>query len=776
MGKKDLKRQAAEAAAAYTESDAVAERPSKKPRVDSRSLFVRGLASHTTTETLTDFFSQHFPVKHATVVVDRQTKSSRGFGFVTFTDVEDTQAAKEQLQGHKVDGRPISLDVAESRHRQPGAAAEDAAAKKEDRRTALAEARKAPKLIIRNLPWSIKHSDQLATLFRSYGLVKYADIPQSKGKLSGFGFVTMRGRKNAQAAMEGVNGKVVHGRTVSVDWAVSKDEWQKHETNDSKSSKYQEQSDEDEDEDENEGDVDKGDEEDDKESGEKEDEDDEEEDEDIKNFMKNHMGNLEDEDSDAEEDDDEGGSDGDDAASDSAPVPSTKPLMTDNKTTLFIRNLPFLTTDDQLKTHFEQFGHIRYARVVHDKATDRPAGTGFVCFAQEDEFKACLKGAPRPQQSAMPSKRSILQNETAVGAGKYTIDGRVLQVSQAVNKDEASRLAESGATARGDGKQQDKRRIYLLSEGVISKDSPMFNVLPPAEVKIRDQSIAQRKKLIQSNPSLHLSLTRLAVRNIPREIDSKALKALAREAVVGFATDVKAGLRQPLSKEENARGGEEDKEAERRRKEKGKGIVKQTKIMFENKEGSKVGEADGAGKSRGYGFIEYTSHRWALMGLRWLNGHALKTGNGKTLRLIVEFAIENAQVVARRKDLQAKTKAHLADGGKGQSGQGEGRYGQNGQGDARFNRNGQGESRFGRNSQGEGGHSQRPPPRGKDFSVSKGKWQGQNGKDTGRGRGRGQPEDPVKAAAQGATAKEDLKQKIIARKRMTRKKKAGARS
>ncbi|KAI3320485.1 hypothetical protein HD806DRAFT_234859 [Xylariaceae sp. AK1471] len=737
MGKnRELKRLAAEAEASHGEPGAAGERPSKKARTDnSRSLFVRSLAPHTTTETLTNFFSQHFPVKHATVVIDPQTKTSRGYGFVTFTDVEDTQAAKEELQGQKIDGRPISLDIAESRHRQPGAGAEDAAAKKEDRRASLAEARKAPKLIIRNLPWSIKHSDQLAALFKPYGLVKYADVPQHKGKLSGFGFVTMRGKKNAQAAIDGVNEKIVDGRTLSVDWAVSKDEWQKDqkpdESEDTKSAVKPEVVNDDDDvpTDEDEEEDDDGKEEEENEDGDL--------DEDLKNFMKNHFENLEEEDSDAE-DADEAKSDEDEEEDDAAPVTSTKPQTTDNSTTLFVRNLPFTTTDEQLKAHFEQFGRVNYARVVHDRATDRPAGTGFVRFATEDEFKACLKGAPRPQQSAITNKKSILQNEMADEAGKYTIDGRILQVSQAVNKDEATRLAQT-ATAAREGKIQDRRRLYLLAEGAIPKDSPIFRMLSPSEVKIRDQSAAQRKKMIQSNPSLHVSLTRLAVRNMPRNLDSKGLKALAREAVVGFASDVKTGLRQPLSKEENNRGGEEDKEAERRRKQKGKGIVKQAKIMFENKTGSKVPEMDGAGKSRGYGFIEYTSHRWALMGLRWLNGHAVKTEDGKTLRLIVEFAIENQQVVARRKDLQERSRANQTNNRKEIPAQDEGK---------------------------------KNLPRGKDFSVSKGKgkWQ--------KGKGKGGPEDSDKATSQknAPPAKEDLQQKLMIRKRMTRKKKAQSRS
>ncbi len=129
--------------------------------------------------------------------------------------------------------------------------------------------------------------------------------------------------------------------------------------------------------------------------------------------------------------------------------------------------------------------------------------------------------------------------------------------------------------------------------------------------------------------------------------------------MVGFAKDVKDGRRQPLSKEENARGGQQDKEAEQRRKKKGKGVVSQAKIVFETKEGSKVGEEAGTGgQSRGYGFIEYSSHRWALMGLRWLNGHELKNATGKATRLIVEFAIENVNVVTRRKANEERARTH----------------------------------------------------------------------------------------------------------------------
>ncbi|KAL6850870.1 RNA recognition motif-containing protein [Amphichorda felina] len=611
----------------------------KKPRVEERrSIFVRSLPPNATNETLTDFFSEYFPVKHATVITDQKTKQSRGYGFVTFADAEDANQAKIALDKKQWDGRILRIDIAEPRHR---GGAGDKSQVAPVGKPVKEEFQHAPKLIIRNLPWSIKTSEQLSHLFRSFGKVKFADLPMSKGKLRGFGFVTIRGKKNAEKALESINGKEIDGRTLAVDWAVDRETWegkQQTERNEDDANKGQPEDDDDQ----TSSDEDKE-----AENPKKESKKDKELDDDLKNFFKNHMQNLEDEDEDEDKDDDEVQADKADDG------PKNPPRTTDNSSTLFIRNLPFTATDEQLKGFFGHFGKVRYARVVMDKATDRPAGTGFVCFFNEGDAKACIKGAPRPQESAAPkAKHSILQDENADPDGKYTLDGRLLQVAQAVNKETAANLADSSLAKR---REKDKRRLFLLSEGSIGPSSPLFKLLSQPELQMRQASAAQRKKLVEKNPSLHLSLTRLAIRNIPRNIDSKELKDLARKAIVGFAKDVKEGRRQPLSKEENARDTKEAKEKEQERRSKGKGIVRQAKIVFESNQGSKVPEQSGAGKSRGYGFIEYTSHHWALMGLRYLNGLQLEGDNGRKQRLIVEFAIENAQVVQRRKAMESQS-------------------------------------------------------------------------------------------------------------------------
>ncbi|KAH8152572.1 uncharacterized protein LAJ45_03413 [Morchella importuna] len=625
-----------------------------------RTLFIRSLPYSATSEALSTKFSFIAPLKHATVVADPLTKQSRGFGFVTFTTAEDARRAVKELHNTLFDGRKMSVEIAEPRHRDE--AGKQASKEKKEKKEAEEVKRRAPRLIVRNLPWSVKDPQQLVKVFQSYGKVRNVIIPRKSNKpgaeMCGFAFVTMKGYKNAEKAMEKTNGMEIDGRTVAVDWAVEKDEWEKTKQADDTPEKKT------------------------KEETKDEAKDDSEEEEEDDN---GGVGVLEGEDAedmdDASDASDDEGSDlhmSDDEGSDDEEGEDSKPKLkhdpNDNSQVIFIRNLPFTTDDESLHAHFtEQFGPVRYARIVMDRETERPRGTGFVCFYNLEHFEACIASAPRPNFATGANRSAtLLQDESDDPTGKYTIDGRVLQVTRAVNKNEASKLQDASAQKR-DKAAGDKRRLFLLQEGTIPASSPAFKTLSNTERQLREASLKQRKALLQSNPMLNLSLTRLSVRNLPRSITAKELKALAREAAVGFVNDTKEGKRQPLSKEELARGGKDDKETELRRKKQGKGIVKQAKI---------IEEKAGSGRSRGYGFIEYSSHRWALMGLRWLNGHAvLGTGNAtvekgkkqepvsgedKKKRLIVEFAIENAQVVQRRneKEQKARERSKLVAEGK----------------------------------------------------------------------------------------------------------------
>ena len=806
--------------------------PEKNPRqrrqrqrqqsTQPRSLFIRSLPDSITTEKLTDIFSEQCPVKHATVVVDSTTKVSKGYGFVTLADAEDVEGAIRKFHGWPLEDKNLKVELATARQRggsktesgadalakidsgsqEPGTERQvnKAASKNHHQQQRQQQSLDlSSKLIVRNLPWSIKKVEQLSDLFRSYGKIKQASLPQKKGPgvSPGFGFVMMRGHKNAEKAIEGVNGKVVDGRAVAVDWAVRKETWE------SLNAQVQSPPEDGEE-------VLRSDQEgvgDDGASG-LEDSNANSKDADAMDVDEKSIS-----DNDSAEDAvlDESRSDDDDDQTDETDQsvaivtePELEKSKSDNQSTVFIRNLPFTATDESLYDQFLPFGAIRYARTVIDHDTERPKGTGFVCFYDAENAINCLREAPKITNQANPhegshgtrstAKHSILEDTSLDQSGRYTMEGRVLHISPAVDRAEALRQSTINGSLR-DARDRDKRRLYLLSEGTVPSNSPLYAKLSTTDVKIREDSLKQRQSLIKSNPSLHLSLNRLAIRNLPRSITSKALKALAREAVVGYAADIKSGQRKQLTKEEEIRGGEDSKQAEKHRKEKGKGIVKQAKIIFEGREGGKVSEDSGAGRSRGYGFVEYSSHRWALMGMRWLNGHLVKplvqdpdaAEKGQSLlqhpqpqqpiergkRLIVEFAIENAQVVARRKERESKAF--------------DVRKARNGGGDDDEKRRESGKAqgrRDTRNGNQEGRDRENTKVGSKRKTMDRGPLQ--RGRPDSRNRKRGadssrQSSNNDKTGAAAATVVEGdeklaRRQQIIGRKRMMRKKKNGART
>lgn len=74
-------------------------------------LYVGGLAYSTTSEGLREFFTQCGNVLSATVITDRFSGQSRGFGFVEMGSAEEAQNAIAQLNGRELDGRKITVEI-----------------------------------------------------------------------------------------------------------------------------------------------------------------------------------------------------------------------------------------------------------------------------------------------------------------------------------------------------------------------------------------------------------------------------------------------------------------------------------------------------------------------------------------------------------------------------------------------------------------------------------------------------------------------------------------
>lgn len=547
----------------------------------SSTLVVRNLPSTTTSADFTSFFTAIAPIQHAFVVTKKadQGVQCEGFGFVTFADKSDAvNLVRKASIPWKDASHNLTLAYAKPRQRRP---AETPTQKHIQLSKDPSIPSIRPRLIFRNLSWKIRTVEQVEKILAPWGKPKEVRIPRGKGgRMTGFAFVEMKTRKAAGKVIEMANGMEIEGRPVAVDWCVSKDDWKRfpQTTATAREEVIKEVEDDDEDEDDEPMEI----------EVKTEDEDD---------------GLLDDEDEDTS-----------DVADDSEELPET------SSQTLFVRNIPYLVTRSTLFNLFRPLGHIASLYLVTDPQTGLSRGTAFLTFSSASASQSLLSLDARIKANTT----------TPEEIEKYTLEGRILDFLPAVNRDEATRLRDEHATKKRD----DKRNLFLLKEGDIDPNHPFYPNLSSMDLSLRRDSVKQRKDMLASNPSLHLSLTRLAVRNIPRTMEETDFRKLAIKAVAEFEDEVKKELRQDLTEDEIARDQLEIR---------GK-LVRQAKIVLEK-----------TGRSKGYGFIEYNSHASALKGLRWLNARVVGERNvqeegDKKRRLLVEFALENAQVVKRRKD------------------------------------------------------------------------------------------------------------------------------
>jgi cold-inducible RNA-binding protein len=83
-------------------------------------LYVGNLSFQTSSEDLQQLFAQAGTVESATVVEDRDTGRSRGFGFVEMASNEEGQKAIEQFNGTDFNGRNLTVNEARPREDRGG--------------------------------------------------------------------------------------------------------------------------------------------------------------------------------------------------------------------------------------------------------------------------------------------------------------------------------------------------------------------------------------------------------------------------------------------------------------------------------------------------------------------------------------------------------------------------------------------------------------------------------------------------------------------------------
>lgn len=307
--------------------------------------------------------------------------------------------------------------------------------------------------------------------------------------------------------------------------------------------------------------------------------------------------NAGDDDDDSSEDDDEqAAADDDDGDDENQATEKAEAKETDEPTTpvrpsnimneAFIRNIPFEATEEAVKELFEQFGAVSYALINMDKITGRPRGSAFVRFIDESSLAKCL---------AHPSD-------------ELSLNGRALNVSQALPKEQVQAIAEQQAEQ---SKPKDKRNIYLLDSSRVGSDVPISD----NDRRKRQALETRANDLLKSNLHLFVSPNRLSIHNLPKSWSDETLRMHLGHAV-------------------------NDKSAK----------VLESRIM---RDMARL-DADGQAKSKGYAFVAYEKAEHAEKALMMLNNNPFIIQRDR--RPIVQYSLENRVALAKKEKRLANSK------------------------------------------------------------------------------------------------------------------------
>jgi len=86
----------------------------------TKKLYVGNLPYNTTETDLRALFEQVGEIADATVITDRETGRSKGFGFVEMATEEGAQEAIRRFNGYEMNNRPLTVNEARPREERSG--------------------------------------------------------------------------------------------------------------------------------------------------------------------------------------------------------------------------------------------------------------------------------------------------------------------------------------------------------------------------------------------------------------------------------------------------------------------------------------------------------------------------------------------------------------------------------------------------------------------------------------------------------------------------------
>jgi len=185
------------------------------------NVFVKNFADKLDDAKFREMFEKYGPISSCTVMKDGEGKS-RGFGFVSFENLDDAERAVNELNGSDVPDSDLKLTVCRAQKK----------AEREAELSRVYEQLKAERLqryqgvnlYVKNLDESVD-SDELRTNFEQHGAIASAKVMlDDSGRSKGFGFVCFEKPDDATKAVVEMNNRMLKSKPLYVALAQRKED------------------------------------------------------------------------------------------------------------------------------------------------------------------------------------------------------------------------------------------------------------------------------------------------------------------------------------------------------------------------------------------------------------------------------------------------------------------------------------------------------------------------------------------------------------------------
>ncbi|XP_039062860.1 RNA-binding protein 39-like isoform X2 [Hibiscus syriacus] len=187
--------------------------PEADPERDQRTVFAYQMPLKATERDVYEFFSKAGKVRDVRLIMDRNSRRSKGVGYIEFYDVMSVPMAIA-LSGQLLLSQPVMVKPSEAEKNLVQSTTSGAGAGSVVGTYGVVDR----KLYVGNLHFNMTEM-QLRQIFEPFGPVELVQLPLDleTGQCKGFGFVQFAQLEHAKAAQSALNGKLeIAGRTIKV--------------------------------------------------------------------------------------------------------------------------------------------------------------------------------------------------------------------------------------------------------------------------------------------------------------------------------------------------------------------------------------------------------------------------------------------------------------------------------------------------------------------------------------------------------------------------------